>query len=60
MISLVQGGIEYLQTLAAVIDESSRKRTVSLFNEARKELKGRPAVEAHYAHHSRHNVQGHE
>ena len=51
MLALVEGGIEYLQTLATVFDESSRKRMIKLFNEARKELKGRLITEAHHMHH---------
>jgi len=63
MLSLVEGGIEYLETLATVFDESSRKRMVKLFNEARKELKGRLVVEAHDAYHSSqasYHMGGHE
>ena len=41
-----EGGTEYLETLATVFDESSRKRMVKLFNEARRELEGRLLVEA--------------
>jgi hypothetical protein len=52
MLALVEGGIEYLNTLATVFDDSSRKRMVKLFNEARQELKGRLVVEAdHRPHH---------
>ncbi|NOZ23058.1 MAG: CehA/McbA family metallohydrolase, partial [Planctomycetes bacterium] len=51
MLALVEGGIEYLNTLATVFDERSRKRMVKLFNEARRELKGRLVVEAKHAHH---------
>jgi hypothetical protein len=51
MLALVEGGREYLQTLATVFDESSRRRMVKLFNEVRKELKGRLIVEAHHTHH---------
>ena len=46
MLALVEGGIEYLNTLATVYDEPSRKRMVKLFKEARAELKGRLVVEA--------------
>jgi hypothetical protein len=45
MLSLVEGGIEYLNTLATVFDEASRRRMVKLFQEARQELKGRLVVE---------------
>jgi hypothetical protein len=45
MLSLVEGGIEYLNTLATVFDEPSRRRMVKLFQEARQELKGRLVVE---------------
>lgn len=51
MLSLVQGGIEYLNTLATVYDEASRKRMVKLFKEARAELEGRLVVEAGHHHH---------
>ncbi len=46
MLSLVQGSIEYLDTLATNYDEESRRRMVKLFDEARQELKGRLLVEA--------------
>jgi len=51
MLALVEGGIEYLNTLATVYDESSRKRMVKLFKEAQAELKGRLVVEADHTHH---------
>ena len=51
MLSLVEGSIEYLNTLATVFDESSRRRMVKLFNEARQELKGRLLVEGGISHH---------
>jgi hypothetical protein len=51
MLALVEGGIEYLNALATVFDESSRKRMVKVFNEARRELKGRLVVEAGHQHH---------
>ncbi len=51
MLALVEGGIEYLNTLATVFDEPSRKRMVKLFNEARQELKGRLVVEGKHVHH---------
>ncbi len=51
MLGLVEGGIEYLNTLATVFDESSRKRMVKLFKEAQAELKGRLVVEADHTHH---------
>jgi hypothetical protein len=47
MLALVEGGIEYLNTLATVFDEASRKRLVKLYKEAQAELKGRLLVEAH-------------
>ncbi len=46
MLALVEGGIEYLNTLATVFDESSRRRMVKLFAEAQAELRGRLVVEA--------------
>ena len=51
MLGLVEGGIEYLNKLATVFDEPSRKRMVKLFNEARQELKGRLLVEDKHTHH---------
>ena len=51
MLALVEGGMEYLNTLATHFDESSRKRMVRLFNEARRELKGRLIVEGGHTHH---------
>lgn len=50
MLALVEGGMEYLNTLATVYDEPSRKRMVKLFKEARAELKGRLMVEGAHAH----------
>ncbi len=52
MLALVEGGMEYLNNLATVYDEASRKRMVRLFEEARSELKGRLVVEAHSPVHS--------
>ena len=51
MLALVEGGMEYLNKLATVYDERSRKRMVKLFNEVRQELKGRLVVEAAHTHH---------
>jgi len=51
MLALVEGGIEYLSTLATVFDERSRNRMVRLFREARAELKGRLLVEGGHTHH---------
>ena len=51
MLALVEGGIEYLNTLATAFDEASRKRMVKLFKEAQHELKGRLLVEASHQHH---------
>jgi len=51
MLALVEGGIEYLNTLATLFDEASRKRMVKVFNEAREELRGRLVVEAKHAPH---------
>jgi len=63
MLALVEGGIEYLQTLSTVFDESSRKRMVKLFKEARQELQGRLLVEAnHPLHHGSgaYHTHGHD
>jgi len=46
MLALVEGGIEYLNTLATVFDEASRKRMVKLYEEVRRELKDRLAEKA--------------
>ncbi len=51
MLALVEGGTEYLNKLATVFDESSRKRMVKLFNEARNELTGRLVIEGEHHHH---------
>jgi len=52
MLALVEGGTEYLDTLATHFDERSRKRMVRLFSEARRELEGRLLIEARRpAHH---------
>ncbi len=56
MLALVEGGIEHLETLATVFDESSRRRMVKLYQETRDELRGRLVAEAHYDHHA---PQGH-
>lgn len=40
MLALVEGGIEYLNTLATVFDEPSRKRMAKLFKETRQEISG--------------------
>jgi hypothetical protein len=55
MLALVEGGIEYLNTLATVFDESSRKRMVKVFQEARRELRERLAVEGECTLDSGHN-----
>ncbi|MHC4914693.1 MAG: CehA/McbA family metallohydrolase [Planctomycetota bacterium] len=51
MLALVEGGIEYLNTLATHFDERSRRRMVRLFREARAELRGRLLVEGGGHHH---------
>jgi len=52
MLSLVEGGREYLNTIASHFDEASRRRMVKLFDEARAELKGRLLVERRQHVHS--------
>jgi len=52
MLALVDGGIEYLNTIATAFDEQSRKRMVKLFKEAQQELKGRILVESKHKIHS--------
>jgi hypothetical protein len=54
MLALVEGGLEYLNTLATVYDESSRKRMVKVFREARRELRARLAAEGEHAPHPGH------
>jgi hypothetical protein len=52
MLALVEGGREYLETLAAFYDEATRRRMVRLFDEARAELGNRLIVEGHaHPHH---------
>ena len=51
MLALVEGGIEYLNTVSTAFDASARRRMTRLFKEAREELKGRLVVEAHHTHH---------
>ncbi|HUT77394.1 MAG TPA: CehA/McbA family metallohydrolase, partial [Polyangia bacterium] len=51
MLALVEGGIEYLNTLATAFDEASRKRMVRLFGDAQRELKGRLLAEAGCSYH---------
>ena len=51
MLGLVEGGIEYLNTLATAFDEASRRRLVKLYKEAQAELRGRLLVEAKHPHH---------
>ena len=47
MLGLVEGSIEYMNTLATVFDESSRNRMVKIFNDVRRALRGRLVVEGH-------------
>ena len=51
MLALVEGGVDYLNKLATVYDETSRNRMVSLFNEVRRELGDRLVVEGGHVHH---------
>ena len=62
MLALVEGGIEYLNTLSTAFDESSRKRMVRLYKEARAELRDRLTDEAGVIHHhgsGPHHTHGH-
>jgi len=54
MLALVEGSIEYINTLATAFDERARKRMGKLFKEAREELKGRLVTEAGHTHHHGH------
>jgi hypothetical protein len=63
MLGLVEGGIEYLETISTAFDEKSRKRMVKLFKEAQQELEGRLLVEApHGLHHGggAYHTHGHD
>jgi len=51
MLALVDGGIEYLNTIATMFDESTRTRMVKQFKEVQEELKIRLVKEAGYKHH---------
>ena len=51
MLALVEGTMEYAQTLSTAFDERSRKRLVKLFKEVQRELKGRLVVETRHKHH---------
>ena len=51
MLALVEGGVEYLNTIATSFDEASRKRMVKQFQEVQKELKVRLVRESHHTHH---------
>jgi len=51
MLALVEGGMEYLNTLATVFDEASRKRMLKMFKEVQEDLKVRLVVEGGHAHH---------
>ena len=45
MLALVEGGMEYLQTLSTPFDEASRDRMLTMFREARQELMHRLVTE---------------
>jgi hypothetical protein len=51
MLALVEGGIEYLENLATVFDDASRKRMVKLYRETQRELSRRLAEEGATLHH---------
>lgn len=51
MLALVEGGIEYLKTIATSFDEVAQKRMVKQFSEVQKELKVRLVKESHHSHH---------
>ena len=62
MLALVDGGIEYLNTIATMFDESTRKRMVKQYKEVQEELKIRILKEAGYKHHpgeSYYHTHGH-
>ena len=50
MLGLVEGGIEYLNTLATAFDEDSRKRMVKVYREVQEELKMRLVTEGGHSH----------
>ena len=51
MLALVEGGMEYLNTIATLFDEPSRKRMVKMWKEVQQDLKCRLVVEAKHTHH---------
>jgi len=51
MLALVEGGIEYLNTIATVFDEPSRKRMVKVYQEAQRELNERLLTAGVATHH---------
>ncbi len=51
MLALVEGGMEYLNTIATAFDEPTRKRMVKQFKEVQHELKFRLVKEADHIHH---------
>ena len=50
MLGLVEGGIEYLNTLATAFDEDSRNRMVRVYKEVQEELKVRLVTEGGHSH----------
>lgn len=50
MLTLVEGGMEYLNTLATSFDESSRKRMVKQFKDVQRDLKLRLTTETKHSH----------
>lgn len=51
MLALVEGGIEYLNTIATMFDEAAQKRMVKQFKEVQQELKIRLVKKAGHTHH---------
>ncbi len=51
MIALVEGGMEYLNTIATMYDKATQKRMVKQFKEVQQELKVRLVREASHTHH---------
>ena len=56
MLALVEGGIEYLNTLSTAFDEPSRRRMVRLYKEAQRELNERLLAAGASTHHY---IEGH-
>ena len=62
MLALVEGGIEYLNTIATMYDNRTQKRMVKQFKEVQQELKFRLIRETNHTHHhaeGKYHTHGH-